>query len=96
LSSFAVAPVTVDPYLASMDDQRRMAVLAAVSSDTPGWSDHDRETVAAVLDIAWHLPIFERLQTAWGFDPERTIDTLAWLIELIEDAIRQGRRPGDK
>ena len=97
LSSFAITPATVaDPSLASMDDRRRMALLAAVGNDRPEWSDQDRETAAAVLDIAWHLPNYERLLAAWGLEPERALDALSWLIELVEDAIRQGRRPGGK
>jgi AcrR family transcriptional regulator len=95
LSSFAVTPATVeDPSLASMDDQRRMALLAAVGNATPDWSDQDRETAAAVLDIAWHLPSYERLQAAWGFDSERAIGALSWLIDLVEEAIHEGRKPG--
>ena len=95
LSSFAVAPAVVeDPSLASMDDQRRLALLEAVAKATPDWSEQDREIAAAVLDIAWNLPPYERLLAAWGLAPERAFTALTWLIQLIVDAIIAGRRPG--
>ena len=94
LSSFAVAPSQVsDPTFASMDRQRREALLSAVISATPTWPDHDQETAAAVLDILWSLPPYERMITSWGFDAGRAIGAITWLIGLIEEAIRNGRRP---
>ncbi len=94
LSSFAVAPATVDdPTFASMDRQRRDALLGAVARATPGWPDRERETVAALLDIFWNLPPYERLITSWGFDTGRATRAIAWLIGLIEATIRNGPRP---
>jgi AcrR family transcriptional regulator len=94
LSSFAVAPATVDdPTFAEMDQKRRDALLGAVARTTPGWPDRERETVAAVLDILWTLPPYERLITSWGFDDERAINAITWLIRLIEETVRNGRRP---
>lgn len=94
LSSFAVTPSAVnDPTFATMDRQRREALLNAVIGATPAWSDHDQETAAAVLDILWSLPPYERMITSWGFDAERAIGAISWLIGLIEEAIRNGRRP---
>jgi AcrR family transcriptional regulator len=94
LSSFAVAPATMnDPTFALMDQQRREALLAAVVRATPTWSDRERETAAAVLDILWNLPPYERLIMTWGFDAERAINAITWLIGLIEGAIRHGRHP---
>jgi len=93
LASFATAPVKLDPSFASVDRQRREALLQAVERATPHWTQHERETAAAVLDILWNLPPYERLITAWGFDADRAIEAIRWLIGLIEVAIRQGRRP---
>ena len=94
LSSFAVAPATQDdPTFASMDQQRRDALLGAVTRATPGWADRERETVAAVLDILWTLPPYERLITSWRFDDARAINAITWLIGLIEQSVRSGRRP---
>lgn len=95
LSSFAAAPATVDdPSFASMDRQRRDALLMAVARATPEWPDRDRESVAAVLDMLWNPPTFERLVSSWGFDDERVIGAITWLIGLIEATVRSGRRPG--
>jgi AcrR family transcriptional regulator len=94
LSSFAVAPTTVDdPTLASIDQRRRDALLGAVARATPAWSERERQTVAAVLDILWNPPSYERLITAWNLDPARAIGALTWLIGLVEEAVGKGRRP---
>lgn len=94
LSTFTVEPATVeDPSFASMDRLRRDALRNAVINATPGWLDHDQEAAAAVLDILWNQPPYERLITAWGFDNDRAIGAISWLIGLIEEAIRQGRKP---
>lgn len=94
LSSFAVEPArTEDPSFASMDRFRRQALLAAVARATPRWREEDRESAAAVLDILWNQPPYERLIDAWEFSPERASGTITWLIGLITEAIREGRGP---
>jgi len=94
LASFAVAPAQLDdPSFASMDKRRRDALLQAVERATPGWSERERESATAALDILWNQPPYERLITTWGFDSERATRTITWLISLIEDAIREGRKP---
>jgi AcrR family transcriptional regulator len=94
LSSFAIAPEPVsDPSFASMDKYRRDALFNAVAQATPGWPDHQREAAAAVLDIFWNPPTYERLVAVWGFDSERAIHVLSWLIRLTEEAIRNGHHP---
>lgn len=95
LSSFAVNPELVkDPTLASMDQQRRVALLGAVTRSTPTWSEEDQKTVAASLDILWDTPPFERLLAAWDFDSKRASHTIRWMIGLVEDAVKKGNRPG--
>jgi AcrR family transcriptional regulator len=94
LSSFAITPEPVgDPSFASMDQQRRDALLKAVVRATPGWRDREREAAAAVLDIFWNPPTYERLIAVWGFDSVRAIRVLSWLISLTQQAINDGRRP---
>ena len=96
LSSFAAEPTTtavVDPTFASVDQLRRDALKNAVANVTPEWSEWDRENAAAVLDILWNLPPYERLITTWGFEPNRAVGALTWLIGLIQEGIQQGRKP---
>jgi AcrR family transcriptional regulator len=94
VSSFTAATTTVsDPTLISMDQQRREALQNAVIRVTPDWSDPEQKAVAAMLDMLWNLPSYERLITDWRFDSHSAIRAITWLIGLIEEAIRNGRRP---
>ena len=94
LSSFSVSPAAVrDPTFAAMDQHRRDALLRAVVRSTPGWSESEREMAAAALDMLWNVPLYERLITAWHFDAERAIRAVTWVVRLVEEAIREGRRP---
>jgi len=68
-------------------------LLGAIARATPAWSERERQAAAAVLDLLWNPPSYERLVSAWGFDAAQAIGTLTWLIGLVEDAIRTGRRP---
>ncbi|MDB5972203.1 MAG: TetR/AcrR family transcriptional regulator [Hydrocarboniphaga sp.] len=95
LSSFAVAPATVaDPSFAAVDQHRRDSLLGAVVGATPGWSVTERQMAAAVLDMVSNVPPYERLIAAWHMQPEQAIRCVTWVIGLVEEAIRQGRRPG--
>lgn len=96
LTSFAAKPLTtptMEPSLATMDKIRRDALRNAVAAATPDWSEFDRENAAAMLDIFWNPPPYERLIQVWGFDPERAVDLMTWMITLAKEAIQQGRRP---
>lgn len=96
LSSFATEPTTApitDPTFAYADQLRCDALKNAVTQVTPEWSDRDRENAAAVLDILWNQPPYERLITVWGFDANRAVGNITWLIGLIQEAIQQGRKP---
>lgn len=97
LSSFAITPAPVsDPSFASMDEHRRDALLNAVARATPTWTSADQETAAAVLDIFWNPPTYERLLAVWGLDPERATDALTWMISLVEQAITSDCRPNSR
>lgn len=96
LSSFAAEPITapvVDPTLAAMDQFRCDALRNAVARATPDWCDRDRENMAAVFDILWNLPPYERLVQVWGFDAKRASGVITWLIGFMTDAIHQGYKP---
>lgn len=83
-----------DPTFASIDEHRRQALLSAVIKATPSWSTTEQENTAALLDILWNLPPLERLTKLWRFDTQRSTEIVGWLIRLIEEAIKDDRRPG--
>ncbi len=96
LSSFKAQPITplvTDPTFALIDQFRRDILVGMVTEKSPSWSDRDRETVAAVLDIIWTLPPYERLITSWGFDIDRAIGALSWIVALIREAVQMGWCP---
>ena len=82
-----------DPTFASIDHHRRIALLDAVERTTPKWSSEEQENAAALLDLLWNLPPYERLVKTWRFDTDRAIRIVGWLSELIREAIEQDRRP---
>jgi AcrR family transcriptional regulator len=94
LSSFPVRQQRPrDPTFAELDERRRTALREAVDRLTEDWSDDDREMAAAILDMLWCIPSYERLITAWELDGDQAAQAVTWVIDLLEEAIRQGRRP---
>ncbi len=94
LSSFAAEARAVEnPSMAAIDRQRREALLAAVSGATPGWSPRSREMTAAILDVLWNVPTYERMLHAWDLDEDSAVEAITWLINLIEEAVHQDRPP---
>ena len=64
------------------------------SPDRPErWSDEDRTVAAAVFDVLWSVASYERLVVDWGIDHERAVRGIAWVIGLVEQAVRDGRGP---
>jgi len=88
----ATAPVK-DPTYAVMDQQRRNAVLNAVAQATPEWSDNERKVVAGLLDILWSIPSYERMVASWELDADHVIRGLTWLIDLVNEAVKNGSKP---
>lgn len=94
LSSFAVSPAPVqDPSFAVIDKTRRGALMGAVMRATPEWTQVERQMVAALLDVLWNVPTYERMLGEWQLDPANATRATEWAIRLIEDAVRSGRRP---
>ncbi len=94
LASFAVAPQTeTDPTFASMDQVRRQALQDAVARSLPDWPESEQRAVAAMLDLFWNPPYYERLIADWDITPERASELFGWMIDTILDAIKAGRRP---
>jgi AcrR family transcriptional regulator len=94
VSSFPMAPRTPkDPTLTAAGQRQRAALLATVARRAQEWSEGDRALAAAVLDVLWSMGTYERLVADWALDPKEAIRGATWVIGLVHDAIRQGRRP---
>ncbi len=74
-----------DPTLASMDQLRREALLSAVVRAKPDWGEQDQKHLAAMLDILWDLPSYERLLAAWDFSSEQASGVISRMIQLLID-----------
>ena len=82
-----------DPTLTAAHQRQRAALIAAVSAQTADWPHNDRAIAAAMLDVLWSVTSYERLVVDWDLDPKDAIKGATWVIGLVEDAIRDGRRP---
>lgn len=85
---------SLDPTLSDASDRQKHALLAALTDRTSGWSDSERASAAALLDVFWSVATYERLVTDWEMDRDQAIETVSWAIGLVEEAIREGQRPG--
>jgi AcrR family transcriptional regulator len=98
LSAFPrVAAQPEDPTFAEIDRRRRDALVAAVAQAAVGaavdWSAEDRVLAAAMLDMFWSVPTFERLVAVWGLDAQQATRAATWVVGLIAAAIRQDHHP---
>jgi AcrR family transcriptional regulator len=96
LPSFAVRASVAepaDPTFVAVDERRRTALLRAVSSAAPQWTDAQHATLAALLDVLWNLPSYERLVGAWGLPPNEATDAITWLMAKLVAAVEDGDPP---
>ncbi len=96
IHGFAVhesAPRPQDPTFDDADDRRRAALRQAVEAAAPELPPARQEAAAALLDVIWNLPSYERLIGAWGFDPARATRSIGWLIEQVAAAVEAGEGP---
>ena len=100
LSSFAVSRWSgqdpQQPTLVAEDQRRCDALVGAVAPSAPDWSATQRQMAAAMLDVLWGVPAYERLITAWKLDGEQATQAITWVIGMLVDAIRHDRRPGSE
>ena len=95
LGSFAVAPApptSADPTFVAVDDQRRRALVRAVTTAAPDLPERRQVALAAALDIVWSVASYERLVTAWGMDPDDAIDVIASAIGAVAETAGAERR----
>jgi AcrR family transcriptional regulator len=93
VSSFAVGQRVEPPPFVEEDHRRRTALLAAVAPSTSDWSETEPEMAAAILDVLWAVPAYERLTTSWRLTPPQAMAALGWAIGLVVEAIRADRQP---
>jgi AcrR family transcriptional regulator len=94
VSSHPLEPGPVlDPTLAQASRRQHEALLGAVESAGPEWSDVERTMAASMLDVLWSVASYERLVRDWQLEPEQAIAAIEWLIRLVETAVGEGRRP---
>jgi AcrR family transcriptional regulator len=83
----------LEPTLVAAKERQQEALLVAVAGRAEQWPEGDRTVVAAVFDVLWSVAAYERLVVDWGIDHERAVEGMAWVIGLVEDAVRAGRGP---
>jgi len=94
VSSFPLAPrPALDPTLSRANQRQHAALLAALAEEAPEWSEEERTMAAAVLDLLWSVGAYERLVREWGLDPDRAVEAVGWVIDMVETAVRTDRRP---
>ena len=97
LPSFAVAPTVMeDPTFAAEDRLRRDALRGAVDGGRTTGPTRNAKMAAALLDVLWNVPSFERLVLQWGLAADDATHAITWAIELVVAAIRAGNPPGDR
>ena len=84
----------LDPTLIDANQRQRDALLGAVAAGAARWPEEDRLVAAAMFDVLWSVASFERLVADWQIDRHRAIQGITWVIGLVEEAVRDGRRPG--
>jgi AcrR family transcriptional regulator len=82
-----------DPTFVSVDERRRDALLRAVSTSTPHWSDTERRVTAGLLDVLWNLPSYERLVGMWDVDGDDATRAIGWLMAKVVKAIEDDDPP---
>jgi len=83
----------LDPTLVAAKDRQHDALLTAVAPEAERWPDDERTVAAAMFDVLWSVAAYERLVVDWDIDHERAVEGIAWVIRLVEEAVRDGRGP---
>jgi AcrR family transcriptional regulator len=84
----------LDATLEAAKERQQAALLGAVAARTEQWCTEDQRVAAAVFDVLWSVAAYERMVVDWGIDHPRVVQGIAWVIGLVEQAVREGREPG--
>ena len=82
-----------DPTFVGVDARRREALLRAVTTSAPHWTEREQRVTAGLLDVLWNLPTYERLVGVWGVDGSAATDAVNWLMTKVIDAVEKGDPP---
>jgi len=82
-----------DPLFVEVDQRRRDALLRIVTTATPTWTESERRTIAALLDLVWSMPGYERLVGVWDFDGDDATHAITWLMSLLTRTIDDDTPP---
>lgn len=94
VSSFPIEPrPPLDPTLVDANQRQKDALLGAVTARTAHWPAERRLVAAAMFDVLWSVASYERLVADWQIDLEQAIRGVTWVIDLVEQAVRDGRGP---
>ena len=94
LSSQRLEPrAPLDATLAEAKRRQHEALEAAVAEQAPQWTVADRTLAAATFDLLWSVASYERLVLDWELDHDEASRSIAWVMGLLEDAVRTDRRP---
>ena len=83
----------LDPTLAQAGRRQHEALIGALESAAPDWSDVERALAASMLDVLWSVASYERLARDWQLESGDAIAAIDWVIRLVETAVREDRRP---
>jgi AcrR family transcriptional regulator len=96
LHSFAVresVDAPDDPTFVAVDERRRAALSRAVATSAPHWTDAERDTLAALLDVLWNVPSYERLVSVWKLGGDDATRAITWAIGKLVQAIDDDAPP---
>lgn len=82
-----------DPTFVGVDVRRREALMRAVSAAAPGWSTAQQQVTAALLDVLWNVPSYERLVGEWDIDGSDATRAIGWLMAKVVAAIEDEDPP---
>jgi len=95
VASYPMEPrPTLDATLVDANRRQKEALLGAVTDVAEEWHEEQRVLAAALFDVLWSVEAFEHLVGDWRVDPTDATRGLAWVIGLLGQAVRSGRRPG--
>lgn len=82
-----------DATVESITRRQREGLRSAVVQAVPDWDEREQAVAAAMLDILLSVTSYERLVVEWGLEPDDAVAGISWAMDLVEAAIREGRRP---